>query len=378
MRNRYNFILCLALCIAFLITACATTTTRSRHDRKTAASSEIRAQKRESGEKAREDRLVKHAAFLDEYVLNNPDWKNEAWGLRADARKKLGDDGPQLALDSYNNGVKARQERRYRTAIEYYERGMEFDPAFPWSANNLAWLLATCPDTSVRNGPAAIRYANMAIANTKIDVADFMGTLAAAYAANGQFMQATLLCQDAYMIYPTQERKEMLTLFQSRKPYIDTGDTPNKQEHISSEGFGETRWGITKMQVISLYPKVKIKHNDLLVSDHEVFAGKDVRLEFYFFYDMLFRVDVDFHPDRLDKSNRQVAEDYLFKEYGRVDYSSSETESGKIHQWLRDDTVIEYEVSEILGSSRGTYVSRTIDRILQEKARAEKLYGPHR
>jgi tetratricopeptide (TPR) repeat protein len=65
------------------------------------------------------------------------------------------------------------------------------DPATEATAlNNLAWLLATCPDGSVRNGPQAIHYAEKACRLTNFKQYGMVNTLAAAYAEAGQFPDA--------------------------------------------------------------------------------------------------------------------------------------------------------------------------------------------
>ena len=56
--------------------------------------------------------------------------------------------------------------------------------------NNLAWVLATCPDGAVRNGLQAIRYAEEACRMTAFKQSGDVNTLAAAYAEAGRFPDA--------------------------------------------------------------------------------------------------------------------------------------------------------------------------------------------
>ena len=44
-------------------------------------------------------------------------------------------------------------------AIARYRRALELDPNLVEALNNLAWLLATCPDASLRNGAEAVQLA---------------------------------------------------------------------------------------------------------------------------------------------------------------------------------------------------------------------------
>jgi Flp pilus assembly protein TadD len=56
--------------------------------------------------------------------------------------------------------------------------------------NNLAWLLATCPDGAVRNGVEAVQHAEHACHLTSFKQARATGILAAAYAETGRFQEA--------------------------------------------------------------------------------------------------------------------------------------------------------------------------------------------
>src|SRR5881275_1135236 len=58
-----------------------------------------------------------------------------------------------IALDESGHSVEA---------IQHYERALEISPQSVSALNNLAWLLATCPDVSLRNGARAIQLAQQA------------------------------------------------------------------------------------------------------------------------------------------------------------------------------------------------------------------------
>src|ERR1035441_8998567 len=54
-------------------------------------------------------------------------------------------------------------------AIARYRRALEIDPYLVEALNNLAWLLATCPEASMRNGPEAVQLAGLACQITALD-----------------------------------------------------------------------------------------------------------------------------------------------------------------------------------------------------------------
>ncbi len=75
-------------------------------------------------------------------------------------------------------------------ALQHYEKALEISPQSVSTLNNLAWLLATCSDASLRNGRRAIQLAGRADQLSGGTNALVLRTLAAAYAEAGQFEKA--------------------------------------------------------------------------------------------------------------------------------------------------------------------------------------------
>jgi predicted Zn-dependent protease len=75
------------------------------------------------------------------------------------------------------------------SAVEHYRAAVKADPAWLEPSNNLAWLLATCPDAKLRNGPEALRLAQSAIAKQSANP-NAWDTLAAAQAETRDFAAA--------------------------------------------------------------------------------------------------------------------------------------------------------------------------------------------
>ena len=84
-----------------------------------------------------------------------------------------------------------------RQAIAEYRRILALQPESVEPLNNLAWLLATSPDDSIRDGAEAVRLAERACHLTGYQQAVPLGTLAAAYAAAGRFAEAVATAQKA-------------------------------------------------------------------------------------------------------------------------------------------------------------------------------------
>ncbi|HEY4284968.1 MAG TPA: tetratricopeptide repeat protein [Chthoniobacterales bacterium] len=97
---------------------------------------------------------------------------------------------PENAEAHTNLGNAFSMQGRFAEAVLEYEKTLELMPDAVPPRNNLAWLLASCPDRALRNGPKAIQLAQGLIkATAEKDPVSFR-TLAAAYAETGQFENA--------------------------------------------------------------------------------------------------------------------------------------------------------------------------------------------
>lgn len=75
-------------------------------------------------------------------------------------------------------------------AVRYYRSALKLDRSYSDAQNNLAWILSTHPDDSLRNGEEALRYAEAALRQGRGNLISMLDTLAAALAENGMFDQA--------------------------------------------------------------------------------------------------------------------------------------------------------------------------------------------
>jgi tetratricopeptide (TPR) repeat protein len=124
-----------------------------------------------------------------------------------------------------NLGLALLQTGRTREAIEAWEQVLAIRPDFPLIENRLAWLLATVPDASLRNGARAVALAEKANRATGSQDPEILATLAAAYAEAGRFDKATATAQTALALAKSQGNdkftaalEEELKLFDARKP----------------------------------------------------------------------------------------------------------------------------------------------------------------
>jgi tetratricopeptide (TPR) repeat protein len=83
--------------------------------------------------------------------------------------------------------------QEYRNSLNDQRQALAIAPTSS-THNNLAWTLATCPDTAIRNGKKAVAEATAAVnsAQETLQKAAYLDTLAAAYAELGDFPNALL------------------------------------------------------------------------------------------------------------------------------------------------------------------------------------------
>ena len=159
------------------------------------------------------------------------------YGLRADAYLGKGESAkaaadyaravnfvPKDAAGYITRGSTYKKMGRYKAAASDYARAIALSPDDDDALNSLAWLLATCPDGSVRDGVGAIRIGTKACELTRWKDSEVIDTLAAAYAETGKFDQAVKLQQQALQLrsVPAEDRpgmQERLASYQKRKPY---------------------------------------------------------------------------------------------------------------------------------------------------------------
>jgi Flp pilus assembly protein TadD len=104
---------------------------------------------------------------------------------------------PDFADAHANLGTVLLFQRRSGEAIVEYEKALELAPRSITIRNNLAQLLATCPDLSVRNGSKALQIAQESVQLSAGKDPMSFRVLASAYAENGEFPEAVAAAEKA-------------------------------------------------------------------------------------------------------------------------------------------------------------------------------------
>ena len=182
------------------------------------------------------------AAAYQEAVSIHPNWPL--------ARKGLGDvlaknEKSAEAIEQYlaflqmvpNDGeVRLRlaellsQQSKTTEAMEQYREVLRLNANEPVALNNLAWILATDPGADIRNGQEAVELAQCACEVTGHKQALLLGTLAAAYAENGQFAEAMRTADEAVSLARkaglndvAEANERLKKVYAEKKTYLEGG-----------------------------------------------------------------------------------------------------------------------------------------------------------
>ena len=121
-----------------------------------------------------------------------------------------------------NRGFAHKKLADYRAALEDYRQAVTLAPRQPQAFNDAAWLIATCPEETYRDGRRAVEYARHACELTEFQNGDYVDTLAAAYAEAGQFDEAAKAQQQALTLLPEsahESARRRLRLYQNQQPF---------------------------------------------------------------------------------------------------------------------------------------------------------------
>ena len=137
---------------------------------------------------------------------------------------------PRFVEALTNRGFSLKRLGRIEQAAEDYRQAIEIDPQLSVAYNDLAWLLATTGDESLRSGEDAVELAERAVELLDADEAgddatrgQYADTLAAAYAAAGQWEKAVEAGRRAVELLDGADQyaaDQRLELYLKKEPYI--------------------------------------------------------------------------------------------------------------------------------------------------------------
>jgi tetratricopeptide (TPR) repeat protein len=109
---------------------------------------------------------------------------------------------------------------RISEAMDHHESAISYEPDDAVGISAFAWLLATCPNDSVRNGQRAVELAQRAARLAADKIPTVLHTLAVAYAEAGQFDDALTEIDRAFELAVTLKEERLVEFIRQTRPII--------------------------------------------------------------------------------------------------------------------------------------------------------------
>jgi tetratricopeptide (TPR) repeat protein len=154
-----------------------------------------------------------------------------AWQLKQDYTKAIADYNEAIRLNPKSAQWFASRGAAYAATEDDEQALADFDAAIRLDAKNYvaltfrAWLTATCADARYRDAKKALKDAKKACELTDWKDGNPVGALAAAYAENGDFLNAVKWQKKAIELLPENQKQYRaglqmrLNLYQAQQPY---------------------------------------------------------------------------------------------------------------------------------------------------------------
>ena len=112
----------------------------------------------------------------------------------------------------------------YHAAVQDYAQACQVAPNFALAMNNLAWVLATCPEPERREAESAIKQGRRACEATQNREGMYLDTLAAAYATGWQFddavkVQEMALEDKSFVARYGADATKRLQMYRDKRPF---------------------------------------------------------------------------------------------------------------------------------------------------------------
>lgn len=120
-------------------------------------------------------------------------------------------------------------------AIRVLHDGLSAHPDHLNMANNLAWLLATADDATLRDGQQAVELAERVCDRTQRKDPKLLDTLAAAYAEAGRFEEAVAAADRALELAEQANADDLVSKIKARRHLYQSRQAYRSQQHASSD-----------------------------------------------------------------------------------------------------------------------------------------------
>jgi tetratricopeptide (TPR) repeat protein len=137
---------------------------------------------------------------------------------------------PRCAMAQNKYGIILADRGRFAEAIAHFRQALEAQPGYTEPRYYLAWLLATCPVASLRNGPEAVEHARWLDQLCPVKQPTVLDCLAVACAEEGRFAEAIAATRQALDLAVRQNNRPLAGVLRARIALYETG----KPFHLQS------------------------------------------------------------------------------------------------------------------------------------------------
>jgi Tfp pilus assembly protein PilF len=130
-------------------------------------------------------------------------------------------------------GTALIQQGHVREAMDLWQESLAIQPENGNAASNLAWVFATCPEDSIRDGTRAAELGETALRISGGKIPMIYKVLAAAYAENGRFADAVETAKRGAELATTQGNPALATELESNLALYQSG-TPLRDRSITN------------------------------------------------------------------------------------------------------------------------------------------------
>lgn len=141
---------------------------------------------------------------------------------------------PRYIQAYLNRGFVHKWNGDLQSALSDYEQAVSLAPGSAAALNDLAWLLATCEDESVRDSARAVELALQACRLSSYSEPNYVDTLAAAFASHGQFDKAVETARTAVSLFDSEETEAIadvqsrLASYERQESFIERIDSQGR------------------------------------------------------------------------------------------------------------------------------------------------------
>ena len=134
-------------------------------------------------------------------------------------------ENPRNGLIRYHLANNEVRLKRLPEAIENYREAVRLIPSLPQAANNLAWILSSHPDRTLRAPEEALGITTALCSQTGDRSPLFLDTHSVALANAGQFEEAIMAARKALALLPPRSKTALagirtrIALYQKGQPY---------------------------------------------------------------------------------------------------------------------------------------------------------------